>query len=38
MKDMGEWAQKMSQDSKNASYGYIDLTSATALPYGGASV
>jgi 2,4-dienoyl-CoA reductase-like NADH-dependent reductase (Old Yellow Enzyme family) len=37
MKDMGEWAQKMSEDKKNSSYGYIDLTSA-AMPYGGASV
>ncbi|KAI4728061.1 FMN-linked oxidoreductase [Aureobasidium sp. EXF-10728] len=38
MKDMGEWAQKMSQDSKMANYGYIDLTSAAAIPYGTASV
>ncbi|KAG9593340.1 hypothetical protein KCV04_g20825, partial [Aureobasidium melanogenum] len=37
MKDMGEWGQKMAQDSKMANYGYIDLTSATAIPYGTAS-
>ncbi|THW24011.1 FMN-linked oxidoreductase [Aureobasidium pullulans] len=38
MKDMGEWAQKMGQDSKMEKYGYIDLTTAAPLPYGGASV
>ena len=34
MKDMGEWAGKMAEDSKMLRYGYIDITSAAAVPYG----
>ncbi|KAJ9618728.1 hypothetical protein H2203_008932 [Taxawa tesnikishii (nom. ined.)] len=37
MQDMGEWADKMAKDSKMQNYGYIDLTSSTAVPYGTAS-
>lgn len=37
MKDMGTWGEKMANDSKVQNYGYIDLTSATAVPYGTAS-
>jgi len=38
MKDMGAWADKMSKDSEQLSYGYIDITSAAPVPYGGVSV
>ncbi|KAF2774174.1 FMN-linked oxidoreductase [Teratosphaeria nubilosa] len=37
MKDMGTWADKLAKDSEHAQYGYIDITSATAIPYGGPS-
>ncbi|TKA83336.1 hypothetical protein B0A55_00626 [Friedmanniomyces simplex] len=37
MKDMGDWAEKMGQDSEGSRYGYIDLTSAVPVPYGTAS-
>lgn len=37
MQDMGEWGQKMAKDSEMQNYGYIDLTSATPVPYGTAS-
>ncbi|KAJ4334060.1 hypothetical protein N0V87_007112 [Didymella glomerata] len=37
MKDMGSWGEKMSQDSKMQNYGYVDITSAQAVPYGAAS-
>ncbi|CAK4034174.1 probable 12-oxophytodienoate reductase 1 [Lecanosticta acicola] len=38
MADMGTWGEKMAKDSEMANYGYIDITSATAVPYGTASV
>ncbi|KAI7579252.1 FMN-linked oxidoreductase, partial [Hortaea werneckii] len=38
MKDMGTWADKMGKDSEMQNYGYIDISSAAAVPYGGASV
>jgi len=34
MKDMGAWAEKMGQDSKMVSYGYVDIESAPSMPYG----
>ena len=34
MADMGDWAKKLAEDSKMQNYGYIDLTSAAAVPYG----
>lgn len=34
MKDMGEWAEAMGKDSEMLKYGYIDITSATPIPYG----
>jgi len=34
LKDMGEWGQKLAEDSKMLNYGYIDITSASAVPYG----
>jgi 2,4-dienoyl-CoA reductase-like NADH-dependent reductase (Old Yellow Enzyme family) len=37
MKDMGSWGEKMANDSKMQNYGYIDITSAQAVPYGTAS-
>lgn len=37
MKDMGAWAEKMSKDSEMANYGYVDIMSAQAVPYGTAS-
>ncbi|KAF2087386.1 FMN-linked oxidoreductase [Saccharata proteae CBS 121410] len=37
MQDMGQWAKKMSEDAEHASYGYIDLTTAQPVPYGGPS-
>jgi 2,4-dienoyl-CoA reductase-like NADH-dependent reductase (Old Yellow Enzyme family) len=37
MKDMGTWGEKMANDSKVQNYGYVDLTSAQAVPYGAAS-
>lgn len=36
MKDMGEWAEAMSKDSEMLKYGYIDINSATPIPYGAA--
>ncbi|KAI7292317.1 hypothetical protein KC315_g19513, partial [Hortaea werneckii] len=38
MKDMGSWADKMGKDSEMQNYGYIDISSAAPVPYGGASV
>ncbi|KAI6934172.1 FMN-linked oxidoreductase [Hortaea werneckii] len=38
MKDMGTWADKMGKDSEMQNYGYIDISSAAAVPYGGPSV
>jgi hypothetical protein len=37
MDDMGKWGEKMAQDSKMQNYGYVDLESAQAVPYGTAS-
>ncbi|KAJ4990867.1 NADH:flavin oxidoreductase/NADH oxidase [Stagonosporopsis vannaccii] len=37
MKDMGTWGEKMANDSKMQNYGYVDITSAQAVPYGVAS-
>mgnify|MGYP004505801099 CR=1 FL=1 len=37
MKDMGSWGEKMANDSKMQNYGYVDVTSAQAVPYGTAS-
>ncbi|KAK4998882.1 hypothetical protein LTR66_001980 [Elasticomyces elasticus] len=34
MKDMGAWADKMGKDSTRKSYGYVDIMSAEAIPYG----
>ncbi|KAK5130434.1 hypothetical protein LTR08_002133 [Meristemomyces frigidus] len=34
MKDMGSWADKMSKDTEMVGYGYIDLSSVEATPYG----
>lgn len=36
MKDMGEWAEAMSKDSEMLKFGYIDINSATPIPYGAA--
>lgn len=33
-KDMGTWFQGLSQDAKMEKYGFIDLESAQAAPYG----
>lgn len=33
-KDMGTWFQGLSQDTKLEKYGYIDLETAQAAPYG----
>lgn len=33
-KDMGAWAEKMAKDEKMTSYGYVDITSVAAIPYG----
>ncbi|KAM0703466.1 hypothetical protein Q7P35_009405 [Cladosporium inversicolor] len=33
-KDMGAWFQSLSQDTKMEKYGYIDLETAQAAPYG----
>ncbi|KAK4635649.1 NADH-dependent flavin oxidoreductase nadA [Fulvia fulva] len=38
MKDMGEWSEMLAKDSEMNNYGYIDLTSATPVPYGAPSV
>lgn len=37
MADMGKWGEKMASDSKMESYGYVDIESAQAVPYGTAS-
>jgi len=37
MKDVGTWGEKMANDSKVQNYGYVDITSAQAVPYGAAS-
>ena len=37
MKDMGTWGEKMANDSKVQNYGYADITSMQAVPYGAAS-
>ena len=37
MKDMGTWAEEMAKDSEMLKYGYIDITSATPVPYGTAA-
>lgn len=34
MQDMGVWADKLAKDSEMVGYGYIDITSAKAVPYG----
>ena len=33
-KDMGNWSEKMSQDTGMYSYGYVDIESVKANPYG----
>jgi 2,4-dienoyl-CoA reductase-like NADH-dependent reductase (Old Yellow Enzyme family) len=33
-KDMGKWAEKMATDSKQLNSGYVDIQSATLVPYG----
>lgn len=38
MKDMGAWGQTMANNSDYINYGYIDLTTAKPVPYGGGSV
>jgi len=38
MKDMGTWGEKMAKDTGKAEYGYVDITSATPIPYGPVSV
>ncbi|KJX95408.1 nadh oxidase like protein [Zymoseptoria brevis] len=37
MKDMGSWGEKMAKDSAMQNYGYVDIASAAAVPYGTAS-
>ncbi|KAF1355902.1 FMN-linked oxidoreductase [Lizonia empirigonia] len=37
MADMGKWGEKMASDSKMESYGYVDIESVQAVPYGTAS-
>ena len=34
MKDMGDWREKMAQDTGMYSFGYIDIESIKANPYG----
>jgi 2,4-dienoyl-CoA reductase-like NADH-dependent reductase (Old Yellow Enzyme family) len=34
MKDMGAWGEQMAKDSEMLRSGYIDITSATPIPYG----
>lgn len=34
LKDLGPWADAMSKDSEMLKYGYIDINSATPIPYG----
>ncbi|KAF1922861.1 FMN-linked oxidoreductase [Didymella exigua CBS 183.55] len=38
MKDMGAWGAKMAGDGEMRNYGYVDIESAQAVPYGTASV
>jgi hypothetical protein len=38
MQDMGAWMEGLMKDSEQLKYGYIDLTSATPIPYGAPSV
>jgi 2,4-dienoyl-CoA reductase-like NADH-dependent reductase (Old Yellow Enzyme family) len=38
MKDMGAWGEKMGKDSEMKNFGYVDIESAAAVPYGTASV
>lgn len=33
-KDMGTWGDKMAKDTKKEQYGYVDIDSATPVPYG----
>lgn len=34
MKDMGAWSEKMKADSEMINYGFVDVQSAKAVPYG----
>ena len=34
MKDMGDWSEKMAHDTGMYSFGYIDIESVKAKPYG----
>ncbi|ORY14500.1 hypothetical protein BCR34DRAFT_585680 [Clohesyomyces aquaticus] len=36
-KDMGTWAEKMGKDEKGQMYGYVDIESLDAVPYGAAA-
>jgi hypothetical protein len=36
-KDMGAWGQKLGGDKEMKEYGYVDITSSEAVPYGTAA-
>jgi hypothetical protein len=36
-KDMGTWFEKMGSDKEGKSYGYVDILSVKAVPYGTAA-
>ena len=36
-KDMGTWGKKMATDNERVHFGYVDLDSATPVPYGAAA-